>query len=138
MKWIYTILIFSLGISCTPERRLSRLIKNHPELVSRDTVWKNDTVRTELVKKDSSFYFYQRDTVLIKQGNLEIRYFTRQDSTVYIQGKCLPQTIVTRRPYIVNTVNPIAFKSVLDYILQWLPIVALIGLFYFLYRKRGS
>lgn len=120
-------------ISCTPEKRLSRLIRNHPELIKSDTIWKNDTVRTELVKKDSSFYFYQRDTVLIKKGDLEIRYITNQDCTIYIEGRCLPRTIVTRRPYIVNTVTPVASAS---WWVQYLPILLCASIVYMAFRVR--
>lgn len=44
MKQLLALLILSSLFSCSPEKRLARLIKLHPELVSHDTIYKDTTI----------------------------------------------------------------------------------------------
>lgn len=37
-------IILICTISCTPEKRLARLVKKHPELVQKDTIWNDTTI----------------------------------------------------------------------------------------------
>lgn len=99
------LLLFVLFTSCDPAKRISRIVKRHPELVKVDTVWKRDTIIMSGASKDSTFSFYQHDTVVLKKDNLTVKYFFNKDSTVYIQGKCAPDTIVKYYPVQVNTLN---------------------------------
>jgi len=95
MKLIFVILI-ALLFSCSPQKRLNRLIKKHPELVKIDTIVVRDTIRdtinvtTELVKIDTIFSLNKiHDTITITKDNLTIRYYhdTVHDN-VYISGEC--------------------------------------------------
>lgn len=95
MKLIFVILI-ALLFSCSPQKRLNRLIKKHPELVKIDTIVVRDTIRdtinvtTELVKIDTIFSLNKiHDTITITKDNLTIRYYhdTVYDN-VYISGEC--------------------------------------------------
>lgn len=91
--------------SCDPSKHIARIIKRHPELVKTDTVWKKDTIVVAGASKDSSFHFYQHDTVLIKKDNMTVKYFFNKDSTVYIQGKCDPKIIYKAYPVQVNSIS---------------------------------
>lgn len=127
MRKLFFILI--LFTSCTPEARLKRLHKKYPELFVKDTIFIRDTLITSEVSKDSAFYFYQKDTVLIKEGKLEIRYILNKDSTVYIQGKCLPDTIIKTIPVITEKAI-INEKSWYDRFVNWLiPIILILFIF---------
>jgi hypothetical protein len=90
--------------SCSPEKRLARLLRQHPELVKKDTIWRRDTTISKEVSKDSSFYYYQTDTVFMREGKLTVKYVMNHDSTVYISGKCDADTIIKLVPQIINNV----------------------------------
>jgi hypothetical protein len=49
---------------------------------------------TERVQADTSFYFYQIDTVVMKQDRLTMKYFFNHDSTVYLSGECEADTVI--------------------------------------------
>lgn len=91
--------------SCDPSKRIARIIKRNPDLVKIDTVWKKDTIYTAGASKDSTFHFYQHDTVVLKKDNLTVKYYFNKDSTIYINGKCAPDTIVKMYPVQVNSVS---------------------------------
>lgn len=88
--------------SCDPAQRIARIVKRHPELIKTDTVWRKDTIITEGAQKDSVFRFYQTDTVFMKKDNLTVKYFFNHDSTIYLEGKCDPDTIIKMYPVQVN------------------------------------
>ena len=92
--------IFILSIlflfSCSPQKRLNRIVRKHPELVKTDTIVVRDTIRdtisitTELVRLDTIFSLNEiHDTITITKDNLTIRYYydTVHDK-VYISGEC--------------------------------------------------
>lgn len=88
---VLIILILATTISCSPQKRLNRLLKNHPELLTS----KKDTIYIESVESDTAFYYLQKDTVVIKEGKLTMKYFyNNTDSTVFIQGKCDADTVI--------------------------------------------
>lgn len=109
-------------LGCTPEGRLARLVKRHPELIKTDTIWKKDTVVVAGTQKDTSFYFYQKDTVVIKQDQLTMKYFFRSDSTIYLEGKCDTVTIIREIPVQVNTITPV---EQIPWWERWLPWIVL-------------
>lgn len=82
--------------ACSPQKRLNRLVRNHPELVRTDTIVIKDTIRdtiitnTELVHLDTVISVKElSDTVTIVKENLTIRYYydTIHDK-VYLEGQC--------------------------------------------------
>lgn len=91
--------------SCDPGKRISRIVKRHPELVKTDTVWRKDTIITQGAQKDSTFHFYQTDTVFMKKDNLTVKYYFNHDSTIYLEGKCDPDTIIKMYPVQVNDLH---------------------------------
>lgn len=88
MKVLHLLLIV-LAFSCTPQQRLNRLIKKHPELWYKDSILYQDTIRISAVTKDTTFFYNQHDTTIIREGRLTMKYFyNTHDSTVYLSGKC--------------------------------------------------
>jgi hypothetical protein len=90
--------------SCSPQQRLVRLQRHHPELFRTDTLWHRDTIITAGYRKDTLIAAIQPDTIFLKNGRLEVRYFYHQDS-VYLQGRCLPDTVVRNMPMIVRSIE---------------------------------
>ena len=85
--WIITTILFSFLFGCSPILRHNRLVKKFPYVHTADTLVIRDTVRFTEVRKDSVFYYNQKDTVIIEKENLQIKYFYNNDS-VYIDGRC--------------------------------------------------
>ncbi|PLX08121.1 MAG: hypothetical protein C0596_07425 [Marinilabiliales bacterium] len=91
---ILTALIIS---SCTPQKRLSRLIALHPELTTPDTVKITDTIITKKTLIDSAFHRFRiKDTITIEKDKLRLEIVEIFD-TIYIQAQCDPDTIILEK-----------------------------------------
>lgn len=104
MRRIGVILLFFMA-SCTPEQRLSALLKRHPELIKHDTVFRIDTIRVDAVSMDTVLKnTVTKDTIVIKQDKLTIKYFNSKDS-IFIYGKCDSIIKLVNVPVTVNSVS---------------------------------
>jgi len=85
-----------LVISCTPQRRLEKLLERHPELTTRDTIHVSDTLITPGVTADTSLLLaHLPDTVFIQKDRLRME-LVRLHDTLLVSGSCLPDTIIRR------------------------------------------
>jgi hypothetical protein len=103
MKNIFVIIIALLFISCTPQQRLSRILRNHPDLMKHDTMIVKDTIRLPGFVVDSSFYCVTGDTITIEKERVKVRLIYIHD-TLKINVKQRPDTIYTEKKVIVNKV----------------------------------
>jgi len=145
VKILFVILLVFL-FSCSPQKRLNRLVKKYPELVKTDTITVRDTIRdtinvtTELVKLDTIFSLNEiHDTITITKDNLTIRYYhdTIHDS-IYISGEC--DTIFVKVPYerIVEYKVPcdkVIVKKGISWWYWFIIIMLILGILY-LVKKR--
>lgn len=99
---LYLTICYSLT-SCTPERKLQRLLKKYPHLTTteiitiRDTI--RDTIRVEVpgVSKDTFFSVTSlKDTVYIDTNQLNVTIWERND-TIFVEANC--ETIIKNVPY---------------------------------------
>ena len=75
--------------SCSPIERHARLVSKFPYVHKSDTLTIHDTIRIEKSQKDTVFYYNQKDTVIVREGRLTMKYFyNNTDSTVYLKGTC--------------------------------------------------
>jgi len=102
MRYIIILLLLS---SCSPQKRLNRLVKKHPELINVDTLSVHDTIHTETITadtvfKDTTFLRLLRDTITVVNDRLTIKQYYYRDS-IFIQGECKGDTLVReiRVPY---------------------------------------
>jgi adenosylcobinamide amidohydrolase len=106
--------------SCSPEKRLSRLIRKYPQLVDSDTIKRLDTVIVNGTQHDTIFRSsITKDTVVIRENNLTVKYYN-DGKTTYLKGVCDTIKIIREVPFIVNTVSPIKEVHVMrwwDYII---------------------
>lgn len=104
MKKLLIIFVLVFISSCSCDFHYRRLSKRCD--LKKDTLTIHDTLITREVQKDTVFNYNQKDTVIIREGKLTVKYFYNRDSTVYISGKCAPDTIIReiRAPY--NFVKP--------------------------------
>jgi hypothetical protein len=86
----YLAIISIILLSCSPKQRFDRLIKNHPYLLTTDTLVVRDTIRITVpeVKVDTVVKVDQLyDTITIIKDQLKVKVWRVRDS-VFINGKC--------------------------------------------------
>lgn len=101
MKYFYFVLLV-IFISCSPQKRLERIISKHPELTKKETIIIKDTFITKSIEIDTMF-FNNTDTFTITKDNIIIKYSKIHD-TVKITMNKPPDTIIKRVPITVEKV----------------------------------
>ncbi len=117
-----------LLISCSPQKRLEHLVNRHPELRLPDTLLVRDTIITPLVTADSTFHIEKLyDTVVIEKERLHVSLLRIHD-TLYLQGKCNPDTIYTEKRIPVEKIKLVKESQFLKSMktLLWLLITLII------------
>jgi len=119
--YLIVLLLGSLIIlSCSPQRRLNRLVALHPELKTSDTLLLRDTVILPLVQSDTFFHIDSLfDTVIIEKDRLQMSLLRLHD-TLYLQGKCDPDTIIVEKKIPVERITSVK-SSRIDKIIALLP-----------------
>ena len=140
-KIFYILLLITLIISCTPQRRLERLLRKHPELTSIDSITIHDTIRVIVpeVHLDTVVTLQQLyDTVYLEQEQLKVKVWMDRYNKVYIQGKCdtvYIDKVVTRKiPIRIYEKTPL-WKKIINWIFVFLLIITVI---YTLYKVAKS
>jgi len=128
------IFILILFASCTPQQKLQRLLKKHPELQKKDTTWTRDTVYINSRSVDTVFYYKQTDTIIKKENGAIIKYYyNTKDSTVYLRGECDTIRIIREVPTAINTVELKERNSFWDWFVRGLLIFISGGLFFVIF-----
>ena len=94
-RFIY-IAVISLLMSCTPQRRFTRLIEKHPHLLTTDTLYVHDTVEVIVpeVSVDTIVEMHElHDTVFLEKEQLKVKVYIDREKKVYIEGKCDTVTV---------------------------------------------
>ncbi len=104
VKKIIILIVTLMLSSCGCNYHLKKVEKKCGYSTSTEVVTFHDTIYTERVVKDTIFSFTNSsDTVILKQDNLQIKYFyNTHDSTVYIKGECKTDTIYKDRVVTIN------------------------------------
>lgn len=101
MRYLVILLLLA---SCTPQKRLDRLIRRHPELVRVDSVKIVDTVITRDVSIDTMRVMNTHDTFIVNRDRLTVQVIRHQDS-IYVFGKCASDTVIIERNVPVKVVE---------------------------------
>lgn len=87
----YLIVILLVIYSCTPQRRFDRLIKKHPWLLTKDTLYVKDTIRDTIriivpeVHVDTVVdYIELFDTIYLEKEQLKVKVWMDREKKVYI------------------------------------------------------
>jgi len=108
MKFYLFILVLA-AVSCTPQRRFTRLVEKHPYLLTTDSIQLIDTVRVVVpeVKVDTVVQVDRLyDTITIQKDQLTVRVWMKGDS-VYVQGES--DTVIVDR--IINRNIPVKYYA---------------------------
>ena len=97
-NFIQIILVFLL-ISCSPQKRLNRLITKYPSLVELDTILVRDTVVVENYNYDTTTLIRTHDTtVVINNEKVVLKYFyDTLRETIYHDVECIGDTVYTEK-----------------------------------------
>lgn len=136
---IILIALSAFFCSCSCNWHLDKAKKKCGYTTSHDTISVHDTLRVPEIKKDTVFHYYQKDTVIIHEGKLTMKYFyNNHDSTVFLSGKV--DTV-----YVVSEVKVPCDQNVFKY--QWLKplknwliiiLIAVCAILAFLTYKRSG
>lgn len=128
MRYLVILLLLA---SCTPQKRLDRLIRRHPELVRVDSVKIVDTVITQEVSVDTMRVMNTYDTFIVNRDRLTVQVIRHQDS-IYVFGKCAADTVVIERNVPVRVVE----ASTDEGVLKWVAPVVLVVMMLMLFARR--
>ena len=112
-KGISQIIIIILLISCTPQKRLNRLVRNHPYLSKIDTIKIVDTIVVPNYEYDTiETVTYHDTTVIVNNEKIEARYYyDTLRKEIWHEITCKNDTIIKDRliPYEKVTVQELTF-----------------------------
>lgn len=98
-KSISQILIICFLISCSPQKRLNRLVKKYPQLTQLDTIRIIDTIVIDNYNYDTvETVNYHDTTIIVNNERIEARYFydtLRQE--IFHEITCKSDTIIQDR-----------------------------------------
>lgn len=122
--------------ACSPQKRLDRLIKKHPELVQKDTVFIKDTIYTQEIKTDTVFFSFKKvDTFYLEKEKLKIQIIKQYD-TLKVTANVRQDTIFVEKKI---PVEKLVVKKDFSPLLNKLIILSLLFLIIiFLYDKRKN
>jgi hypothetical protein len=106
MKNYFILLTFTflLLASCSPQKRLHRLITKHQELTRLDTIKIQDTVIVPGLKVDTVFHSsVLKDTVFITKKNLKIKLIEIND-TIYLDAEVKADTVIFTKEILVDRI----------------------------------
>jgi hypothetical protein len=140
MKY-FSVLFLMVLVSCSPQRRFTRLITKHPHLIKTDTIIRHDTVTVHvpMVQHDTSFHeSFLHDTVFIEKERLKIKIWKELD-TVYVDGMCDTVTVTK----IIETKIPVHYYEKKKWWCQawiwWTLLILAIALtIYILWKRKGN
>lgn len=98
-KSISQILIICFLISCSPQKRLNRLVRKYPQLTQLDTIRIIDTIVIDNYNYDTvETVNYHDTTIIVNNERIEARYFydtLRQE--IFHEITCKSDTIIQNR-----------------------------------------
>ena len=112
-KGISQIIIIILLISCTPQKRLNRLVRNHPYLSKIDTIKIVDTIVVPNYEYDTiETVTFHDTTIIVNNEKIEARYYyDTLRKEIWHEITCKNDTIIKDRliPYEKVTVQELTF-----------------------------
>jgi hypothetical protein len=133
-------------ISCTPQRRFTKLIEKHPYLLTTDTLVIHDTVKVTVPKiihdtiiNEHFFHEITRDTLVLQKERLTVKIFHDTiKKNVFIQGECdtiTVEKIVERKIPIKYYEKTPLWKKIVNWLIIAVILYGVYRLFLFL-KKR--
>lgn len=124
MRYVIIALLL-LSASCSPQRKLERVIKKNPgliQVISRDTTY-IDTVKVPGLVLDTIAVTSTVDTIVVKEGGLTTHIYRYYD-TLRVHSVLEPQEII-REIEVKEVIKEIKVRHGLDWnkIIRWIALV---------------
>ena len=130
-----------LLFSCSPQKRLNRLVKKHPELLVDSII--HDTTFIKESSIDTVTKIVRNDTVTIIERTIPgerpkpiIKYFYNSHTdSIHIRGECPPDTItkkITVKRY--KVINQVKKGGLFDMIRDYFTLFLLLIVLFFVWR----
>ena len=96
--------VFKIGlililVSCSPQKRINRIVKNNPHLLAKDTIRIIDTIIVPNYSYDTiNTISYHDTTIIVNNDRVEARYYydtLRQE--IYHEIQCKTDTVIKDR-----------------------------------------
>lgn len=101
-------------VSCSPQKRLERLVNHHPELRTPDTIGIIDTVITPLARLDTALPLVDLSApVMLRHDRLELSVIRIRD-TIRLHAACNPDTIIRTLRIPVEKIKLVKSPSLLS------------------------
>ena len=104
---VFIVVLIIICNSCSCDYHLRKAKSKCNQTALSDTLIIHDTIVTKGVQRDTIFkHHVQKDTVFVHDGQLVMKYYYNiHDSTVYLKGQCLPDTVFYERQIISNNLT---------------------------------
>ena len=105
----YFLLLIAIAIcmailaSCTPQKRITRICNNHPQLCTYDTIVR-DTIITHRSVIDSTFTLNRIDTIVFERYGVKTQIYRHYDTFTLEQTK-------TDSVYVITTQKSVVVKD---------------------------
>ena len=105
IKNIVQVILICLITSCSPQKRLNRLLTKHPELTEMDTLIIRDTVVINSYVHDTTtiMMFHDTTTVLNNEKVILKYFYDTLRETIYHDVECVGDTVYTEKLVPVKT-----------------------------------
>jgi len=127
-------------MSCTPQRRFTRLIEKHPHLLTTDTLYVHDTVEVIVpeISVDTVVEMYElHDTVFLEKEQLKVKVYIDREKKVYIEGKCDTVTVkevIERKIPVKYYEKTPTWRRVLNWFMLIIVIIAILYISFRIYK----
>ncbi len=103
------IILTALLISCSPSKRINRIVKNHPELLVKDTIIVLDTVIIESHYFDTTTKFIEHKTVeVINNEKVRLQYhYDTITNNIRHYVECKGDTVIKRIKVPYEVIQPV-------------------------------
>lgn len=136
----YLLITLLILCSCTPQRRFTRLVTKHPELLITQYEVIHDTIKIRIPEVHVDTVVNKEvlvDTVFLEKKQLKVKVWMKGEK-VYIQGKCdtikIDNVRTIKVPIKIYEKTPI-WKKLINFIVTLILIVVLLYILYRLIRK---
>lgn len=140
------LILIIILISCTPQRRFTRLIDKHPYLLTTDSLVIHDTVNITIpeivhdtVISEHFFHEITRDTLILQKDRLTVKIFHDTiKNNVYINGKCDTVTIekiIERKIPVKYYEKTPTWKKIVNWLIIGVIVYVLFRLLIFIKKK---
>lgn len=152
MKRLWTFILFSIILlllfSCSPTQKANKHLRKAKKHILKaesfgakwqvDTVFKEVAVMVPQIERDTIFRSEVGDTVLITKDRLQVRYVRLAGDSVFIEGKCLADTVYKTVPITVtrNIATPDKWKTPAIALALILVVIIAAGLLYIHIKEK--